>query len=203
MSSTYIDLPIFVSNNSNPDMQQAINILPIANGGTNSSTTLSNNRVMASVSGSISELPAITSNRAIVTDVNGLPTASVTTTTELSYVSGATSNIQTQINSLSTAALHPQPARYQVVTPTTGSTVTINNNIDNFIIDPAGLLLALTINFPSAPVDGQLLTISSTQVITVLTVQIASLATVITSIAGGGYSQFMYRLSNTKWYRVG
>jgi microcystin-dependent protein len=45
------------------------------------------------------ESSVVTPSRAIVSTVNGLPTASVTTTAELAFVSGVTSSIQTQINS--------------------------------------------------------------------------------------------------------
>lgn len=73
-------------------------ILPIANGGTNSSTALNNNRVMQSSSGKIQEAAAITAARALISDANGIPTHSTVTDTELGYVSGVTSAIQTQIN---------------------------------------------------------------------------------------------------------
>lgn len=72
-------------------------IVAVANGGTNSSTALNNNRVIKSSGGAIVEAAAITANRALVSDTNGIPTQSVTTDTELSYVSGATSSLQTQI----------------------------------------------------------------------------------------------------------
>jgi len=75
-------------------------LLAIVNGGTNSATALNNNRVMKSLGGSIIEAAAITANRALISDANGIPTHSVTTDTELSYVSGVTSSIQTQINSI-------------------------------------------------------------------------------------------------------
>jgi len=80
--------------------QPTITTLPIANGGTNSSTTLNNNRVMISSSGNIVEASSITANSALVSDGNGLPIASSTTSTELGYVHGVTSNIQTQLNSI-------------------------------------------------------------------------------------------------------
>lgn len=72
-------------------------VLPIANGGTNSLVALSNNRVMQSSGGSIVEAAAITAARALVSDSNGIPTATAVTTTEIGYVSGVTSSIQTQI----------------------------------------------------------------------------------------------------------
>lgn len=73
-------------------------VLPIAQGGTNSAVTLNNNRVIKSSGSAIVEADAITANRALVSDANGIPTHSATTNTELDYVSGVTSAIQTQIN---------------------------------------------------------------------------------------------------------
>jgi hypothetical protein len=75
-------------------------VLPVANGGTNSSTALSNNRVMRSSGSAIVEAAAITANRALVSDANGIPTHTAVTNTELGYVSGVTSAIQTQFNDL-------------------------------------------------------------------------------------------------------
>jgi hypothetical protein len=48
--------------------------------------------------GVMSDLTAITASRALVSDINGLPVASTVTTTELQYVSGVTSSIQTQLD---------------------------------------------------------------------------------------------------------
>ena len=77
--------------------QPTITVLPIANGGTNSGVALSNNRVIQSSGGAIVEAAAITASRALVSDANGIPTQSATTSTELGYVSGVTSSIQTQL----------------------------------------------------------------------------------------------------------
>lgn len=46
----------------------------------------------------VSGLTLITANRALASDSNGLPVASTTTATELGFVSGVTSAIQTQLN---------------------------------------------------------------------------------------------------------
>lgn len=46
----------------------------------------------------LSGLTAITASRALASDANGLPVAATTTATELGYVSGVTSAIQTQMN---------------------------------------------------------------------------------------------------------
>lgn len=73
------------------------NPLAIASGGTASSTTLNNNRVMVSSASKISEAAAITAARVLISDANGIPVAATTTTTTLGYLD-ATSSVQTQIN---------------------------------------------------------------------------------------------------------
>ena len=73
-------------------------VLPVANGGTNSSTALNNNRVMQSSSGGVVEAAAITASRALVSDANGIPVHATTTSTEIGYVNGVTSAIQTQLD---------------------------------------------------------------------------------------------------------
>lgn len=78
--------------------EPTITVLPVSKGGTNSGTALSNNRIMRSDSGAIVEAAAITANRALISDANGIPTQSATTDTELGYVSGVTSALQTQLN---------------------------------------------------------------------------------------------------------
>lgn len=79
--------------------------LPISSGGTNSTTALNNNRIMQSSSGTISEAAAITASRLLISDANGIPTHSGTTSTEAGYLSGVTSAIQTQLNSKQSTAL--------------------------------------------------------------------------------------------------
>lgn len=78
--------------------EPTITTLPISKGGTNSSTALNNNRVIQSSGGAIIEAAAITAARALISDANGIPTHSATTATELGFLSGVTSNIQTQLN---------------------------------------------------------------------------------------------------------
>lgn len=81
--------------------EPTITTLTVAKGGTNSGTTLNNNRVMKSSSGAIVEATAITANRALASDANGIPVHTSVTDTELGYVSGVTSAIQTQLAALS------------------------------------------------------------------------------------------------------
>lgn len=65
-----------------------VGVLPVANGGTNSATALTNNRVITSSGGSIVEAALITGSRLLVSDVNGIPTHTAVTTTEAGYLSG-------------------------------------------------------------------------------------------------------------------
>lgn len=78
----------------------ATGTLPIARGGTNSSAALGNDRVMISSGGAIVESAAISPNKALVANANGIPVASSVTTTEINYLSGVTSSVQTQFNAL-------------------------------------------------------------------------------------------------------
>lgn len=59
-----------------------------------------NANINASAAIAVSKLAAITASRAVVSDGSGFISASAVTATELAYVSGVTSAIQTQINAL-------------------------------------------------------------------------------------------------------
>ena len=61
---------------------------------------------------------------------------------------------------------------YQYSSPTSGFSVTINNNVERLVIDPStnNVLATGTITLPSANVDATLVTVSSTYGITALTV---------------------------------
>lgn len=59
--------------------------------------TLNNNRIITSSGNAFVEAAAITANRALISDSNGIPAHSSVTNTELGYVSGVTSAIQTQL----------------------------------------------------------------------------------------------------------
>lgn len=97
-------------------------VLPIANGGTNSSTALNNNRVMQSSGGKIQEAAAITTSRALVSDTNGIPVAATTTTTQVNYLSGATGTTGTTTTNL---VFSTSPT---LVTPTLGAATATSIN---------------------------------------------------------------------------
>lgn len=91
--------------------------LSIARGGRNDGTALNNNRVIVSTSGTIVETAAITVNRAIISNGSGLPIHSSTTATEIGYVNGVTSAIQTQLDARDTTemTINTQAGDYTLV----------------------------------------------------------------------------------------
>lgn len=70
-------------------------VLPIANGGTNSSTALNNNRMMISSGGKIVETAAVASSKILKTDANGLPIASTASVAAVEALSGTNTGDQT------------------------------------------------------------------------------------------------------------
>ena len=122
--------------------QTIITNLPINKGGTNSTTALSNNRVMQSSGGAIVEAAAITASKALKSDTNGIPVHFDTTTepslTELTYVKGVTSAIQTQLNNLNTFtcsntdATHTGDVNNTVLKTLLVPTLSLNSKTDIF-----------------------------------------------------------------------
>lgn len=124
--------------------------VPVANGGTNSSTALNSNRFVVSSSGAIVEASAITAGQVVYTDANGLPAGSANNawdnTNATQTISGATaSNVSLAIqNSSSTFA-----ANFRIEK---NDNVTASN--------PAAILLRRsrgTFGSPSAAQNGDLL----------------------------------------------
>jgi len=92
----------------------------------------------------------------------------------------------------------------QYVAPLTGATVTINNNTSVVVIDPAAAIATLTINMPSAPLDGQIVHIVLTQAVTTTLTHSGNGNTLlhplrlsVQSVQTGGW---YYRLADTTWY---
>lgn len=98
---TTLGLATVASSGSASDLSAGT--LAIARGGTNSGAALNNARVMVSTGGAIVENVAMSGNQAMVTDGSGYPGTSTTTTTELAYVHGVTSAIQTQLDAKANA----------------------------------------------------------------------------------------------------
>lgn len=102
---------------------------------------------------------------------------------------------------------------YQYSAPLTAASITVLANTRHLIIEPAGTIAALTVVFPAASglLDNQTFGLCSTQIVTTLTTTAGSGTTVLNAptalvvpVATGNAScpEWVYRLSNTTWYRV-
>lgn len=92
---------------------------------------------------------------------------------------------------------------YVFSTPSTGFTLTLTDFIWHTILDPAGTLATGTITMPPNPVDGQIINVRSSQVITGLTVSPNTSQSIKgnpTTLAVGGTFECMFRSPNTTWY---
>lgn len=88
---------------------------------------------------------------------------------------------------------------HSISTPTTGATVNLTNNSYN-IINPAGALLALTINLPSSPSNNDVVYIKFTQNITTVTYANGTVVDGITAPTAGGLTVLVYDSGTTSWY---
>jgi len=102
---------------------------------------------------------------------------------------------------------------YQYAAPLTGATLTLTAQQRRLVIEPAGTIAALTVVFPAASglLDGQLMGLCTTQIVTALTLTAGSGTTILNGptallvpVATGAAScvEWIYRSSNTSWYRV-
>lgn len=100
-----------------------------ADGAGNSITNIENADIKAAAAIALDKLAATTASRALVSDVSGFITASAVTATELGYVSGVTSAIQTQLNGKQATGNYITALTGDVTTSGPGSAVaTIANN---------------------------------------------------------------------------
>lgn len=92
----------------------------------------------------------------------------------------------------------------QYAAPATGATVTVNPGTNFLVLEPAGTIATLTVNLP-AGADGQVLAISSTQIITAVTLAASGAETIAGTIttlaAANSFCRYIFR--STKWYRCG
>lgn len=93
----------------------------------------------------------------------------------------------------------------EYVTPTTGFSNTISDTTITYIIDPSGTLATGTLTMPANPVNEQIITVASTQTITALTHNPNTGQTLkggLTTITSNGNASWIYRNSNTTWYKL-
>lgn len=93
--------------------------------------------------------------------------------------------------------------RVQAAAPATGNTVVVSAGTTALLLNPAGTLATLTITLPSSPVDGQTLSIGTSQILTSLTVNGGTIVGTLTTLALGGYAYFVYGATAAKWFRCG
>lgn len=131
--------------------EATITTLSISKGGTNSNTALSNNRIIRSSGGAIVEASAITAARALKSDANGIPTHFDTTTepsmTELAYVKGVTSAIQTQLDGKASAiiAFNRQTASYTLAASDINKMVEMNVGSANNLTVPLNSSVSIAV----------------------------------------------------------
>ena len=92
---------------------------------------------------------------------------------------------------------------YQI--PVTGFAITIPNNTNALILNPAGTLATGGITMPSTPSDGAVVRMSSTQIVTALTVSAnagQSINNAPSAFTAGGVFGFMYAASAADWFRI-
>jgi hypothetical protein len=89
---------------------------------------------------------------------------------------------------------------------TTGFTYTFAAGTQTLVMNPAGTLATGTITMPAAPADGMTITITTTQQITALTIAGNSGQSIggtqVALMAANSALSFVYRLTNTTWYRT-
>lgn len=97
-------------------------------------------------------------------------------------------------------------ASYTYNVPTTGFTITVGTGVQYLVLNPAGTLATGTVTFPATVADGLVLTISSTQIITALTLTPGAGQTIsgsASALAASVAISYLYRSTDTTWYRVG
>ena len=143
--------------------EPAITILPISKGGTNSNTALLNNRVMQSSGGAIVESSAITPARALKSDANGIPTHFDTATepslTELTYVKGVTSGIQTQLNAKAATTLVGTPTEIQLACSDETTALTVGAAKVTFRMPYAMVVTQVRASLTTAQASGSIFTV--------------------------------------------
>jgi hypothetical protein len=88
----------------------------------------------------------------------------------------------------------------QRVVPLTTDTVTATTGIDGLVLllVPAATIAALTVVFPTNPVDGQQFTLRSTQIVTVLTVT-GTVSGSLTALTAAYYRLFLWDATGATW----
>lgn len=90
--------------------------------------------------------------------------------------------------------------------PTNGASIAMAAADRTLVMEPAGTIAGATVTLPVLPPDGTIVSLSSTQIITTLTLNAGSGDTIvnaITTLIANAFAAYVYRLSSKKWYRIG
>lgn len=93
---------------------------------------------------------------------------------------------------------------YDYQQPATGATIVAASGCPIVLVDPSAAIATLTVTMPPDPSDGQYFEIDSSQTIGTLTVNTSDSTTVNGNsimLAANGGVRWMYKASNTTWYR--
>jgi len=88
---------------------------------------------------------------------------------------------------------------HTIFTPATGGTVSLINNNYN-IINPSGAILALTVNFPSSPLDGDVVEGKFTKPVTTVTYTGGTVSDGVVSPVLGMYFKYVFDNASSTWY---
>lgn len=136
--------------------------------------------------GGVINVPGLTASKVVFTDASkNLTSTGIGTSSQFIMGDG----------SLGTIGARP----HTIFTPTTGGTVALTNNQYN-IINPAGALLALTVNLPSSPANNDCVFIKFTQNVTTVTYGNGTVVDGITAPTAGGLTVLVYDSGTTSWY---
>jgi hypothetical protein len=94
-----------------------------------------------------------------------------------------------------------ETAQYEV--PSTGTTITVANSTSVLIANPTATIASLTIVFPTAPVNGQTLSIAFGAEITALT--LSSTGTIrgsLTSATSNSHIKWVYSSVASTWFKL-
>lgn len=91
------------------------------------------------------------------------------------------------------------------VIPVTGNSLVIPDGVHRYLVDPAGTIAALNIKMPLKPYQDQEVSISFSQIVTVLTLQLntsqtAFIGTPATTTAVGQAITYTWSAGDSKWW---
>lgn len=138
-------------------------------------------------------LPLVTQS-----DLSATLTAYTTTTA----LDAALTPYLTQSSAEATYSLKNRVVQYE--TPEVGDTVVVNADTDYLLLDPAGPLANVTLDFPGSPADQKRFTVASTKNMAALSINTGTktIHNPAGNLSGGGAFEYMYRGPSNAWFRV-